>query len=414
MPARQDKVCSVDCFVSPNEFFDWRNSKQLSKLHACWVEIDTRDHAILSADQEARIVDEVLEQLVERNLPSPTAYVLSGSGGLHLYWIFEGVQAFHWRKFAWKAMADKLCDLPGGALWSVDHGASKDPARVLRMVGSIHSKSGRSVDCRIGGPLYQFESLAKQLGVPCFEPPRPLKSIAADSSKVVAEEPSAQITPVEERRADPQPRKSTAPYPNAEAPQKHSIKGWWFRIYTQIVSDLRRAGRPVVEGRRDNTAYILYVALRHIVTDPDQALERVKELNAELIHLPEKDLIQYLSTAKKTLYKYKKDTLADFLEQQVGIKADFLFRPSPAPLTPDEVKARQAHAARTTAINRLVRTRQRLISCFQALQQTCLTVTQSLLSERSGFSMRTVKRHWRFLLDSGATRSLSIYSPLSL
>ena len=55
------------------------------------------------------------------------------------------------------------------------------------------------------------------------------------------------------------------------------------------------------------------------------AFLKIKQINHDLIHLPEKELETYLSTARfKTRYRYKKDSLAIYL-QQLGINTEFLY-----------------------------------------------------------------------------------------
>ncbi|WP_163836663.1 hypothetical protein [Spartinivicinus ruber] len=60
--------------------------------------------------------------------------------------------------------------LTGGRYWLVDKAATHGPARVLRVPGTIHGRTGRSVICKLGGPFYTFDSLAHQLGVPTERP----------------------------------------------------------------------------------------------------------------------------------------------------------------------------------------------------------------------------------------------------
>lgn len=382
----------LDVYISPNQFFDWRNTKQLSSLHANWVEIDTKGHKMLTQQQERQIVTEALAQLQAKNIPLPTAYVHSGSGGVHLYWIYEGVEAYKWRVEGWRAITSKIAKaLRGGKLWEVDLSASRDPARVLRKVGSFHGKSKRLVAAFIGGEGYSFDGLAKRLGIEITKP-TPLKIVESHPSEVS----HAKLKP--EPMSDPQPQKG-----------KHTIGQWWGKIYFHILHSLRRKGVPI--GQRDSAAFLLFNALRHLKSD-EEAFETIKTLNDELIHLTDEELEAYLSTAKKIRYKYKKDSVADYLERQLGIKADFLYKDSPAPLPPEEIKRRQHIAAKVTAHSRSNKTLSRLLDALRSLMETRMLVTQEAIATVAGRSVRTVRRYWEIIKKEAVNSSPSIYSPL--
>ncbi|MDE1465947.1 hypothetical protein [Spartinivicinus poritis] len=267
LPSIDSKRCSVDLFISPNQFFDWRNTKQLASLHANWLEIDTKGHEILSEDDELKVISEVFSQITQAGLPEPTGYILSGTGGIHLYWIYAGVEAYKWRVDIWRNITTKLGKaLTGSELWHVDWGASRDPARVMRMIGTYHGKSGRLTQGYIGGPFYSFSGLAQALNVSYKQP------VPAVASSTVAVLPKKKATAV------------VSPSDKNKVTGRHTIGQWWAKIYFHTLSHFRKTGVP--EGKRDSVAFILYVALRHMKSSEEDAFQDILTLNDELIKLP--------------------------------------------------------------------------------------------------------------------------------
>lgn len=406
VPARGEVTCSVDVFLSPNEFFDWRNTKQLAALHANWLEIDTVGHQVLTEEQQEEVFREVHQAICDRGLPPPTGYVASGSGGLHLYWIYQQVPAYRWRVRVWReitlvlAKAMKEACKPS-SLWHVDFSASRDPARVLRLPGTIHGGSGRTVVGYIGGPKYTFASLAKSL----VSSKENIQAVEADHSGVLRDIPSPRPKPQE-----PQQTKSPVPLiTKASQSGKHRIGQWWFRIYSVVCSNARRRG--VQEGQRDLFAFILFVALCHIKPTKDEALKAVTALNAEFIGLTEEELLAYLKTACSKHYKYRKDSVAEYLEG-LGIDASFLYENTKAPpLTPPEIRKRQQAAAHHTAAARRTSTLEDLRKAHEALVETGLNVTQAAVAALSGRSERTVRRYWGVIHKDRGSLAPALYIP---
>ena len=398
-----DKRCSVDVFLSPNQFFDWRNAKQLAMLHANWLEIDTAGHQVLTIQQQEALFADVLQVLAATGLPAPTGYVSSGSGGMHLYWIYRGVPAYRWRVRIWRevtlvlARTLKRARQPG-ALWAVDFAASRDPARVLRLPGTYHGKSGRLVHAFVGGPVYAFDALAR----PLITSRRNLQALALQS----AEGPIA--LPVRPK-LKPEAPASAAPHAAGSVSGRHTIGQWWFRIYSVVCSHARSHG--VCEGRRDLYAFILYVALRHLKPSPRDALDAVLALNREFIHLDDEELRGYLKTATSKHYKYAKDTVAEYLEANLGISPQFLYERDKAPLPRHQVRERQQEAARQTANTRRHNTLEALQAAVGALLNKGLAVTQKSLAAASGRSERTVRRYWPQLDLGHRTLAPPVYIP---
>ena len=391
--------CSIDCFISPNQFFDWRNTKQLASLHANWLEIDinspagvTRENKkSLTPEEESEVIKEVFGQLQLAEVPMPTGYVLSGSGGVHLYWMYPGVEAYKWRINSWRDITSKLVSkLNGGKNWHVDLGASKDPARVLRMPGTKHGSTRRTVEYYDGGYTYDFEDLAKQLGVKITKPTH-LKLVTQPKKETQA-------------RKAKTPKAKSDTTPNSG---KHTIGQWWFKIYTNVLQHIQK--NPVKEGMRDSAAFIIYVALRHI-QDADSAFNRVRQINERLIGLTDDELARYLKTAQNTLYKYKKDSISEYLSRQLGMDTSFLYQ-SKTKLTPEEVAIARKASALTTAKRKAEGTFSRILKAARELLSDQSPLTQTSVAAICGRSERTVRRYWKDLLEHPVIRCASIYSP---
>lgn len=377
---------NTDFFMSPNQFFGWRCKRSLAKLHANYIEIDTLEHQILSVAEENQIIDDVLAKLEASSLPLPNAIVKSGSGGLHLYWIYSPVEAFRWRLNVWQQFTEKVkSELGSGLNWHVDTQASLDPTRVLRLPGSCHSKSKRAVLAYvIQQERYEFNSLLQSVGINT-ERPTYLKPVEKETDRVskptVQAKKPLSISQLEKQKSN----------------SKHNINGWWLRTYWAVLNHFKN--RQVSEGKRDSVAFILYVALRHIKKDPDLAFEEIRRINDSKIGLSSDELESFLSTARKKKYRYRKETLANYLVNNLDMNVDYLYDSIKVRLTPLEVSIRRQHGALLTAASKKQRTLDSLIQKRSQLLAMGYQVTQANLAEAINISERTVRRYWRILLD---------------
>lgn len=117
-----------DRFMSVNEFNGWRLVKLLRSLRACYVDLD-----------DCRTVEAALDAVDDAALPRPS-YVVHSGRGVHLYWLLEAVPAKALP--VWQAIQTKL--IASLASVGADRAAS-DCTRVLRLVGTINSKSNTEV-----------------------------------------------------------------------------------------------------------------------------------------------------------------------------------------------------------------------------------------------------------------------------
>lgn len=374
-------------YFSPNEFFSWRNTKQVSLLHSNFLDIDTIDHKILTDEQESILINEVFEQLINAGVPWPSALVKSGSGGIHLYWAYSPVPAYKYNVEAWKEVTAKLAStLTGGDLWSVDLSASLDVSRVLRLPGSIHPKSGRTVKEQIITPdLYQFSHLLKSFDLVHLQNKKVTRLHTTKNT------PEKDPILIEKRRGI----------------GKHNIKTWWANTYFHIVNKGRREGFSV--GQRDYAAFMLFVALRHIKGCPDKAFEEIKKLNDEFIHLSNSELNTYLKTAFTTQYKYKKDTLYSYLKNNLGMNPSYLYSLQPVRLSPVERNKRQSEGANSAASIKRLNTSNKLKAMYRKLKSIGKRPTQAVVASNCDLSVRTVRRYWSEVVNySGVIRLASI------
>lgn len=362
----------INQYYTPNVFFDWRKKDLIAGFCTNYIEIDTTLDRGLRPDECAVVMNEVFSQLSSSNVPLPSAVVESGSGGLHLYWAYDMLDAYPARQQAWGRVARALTSaLSGGALWKVDSAASHDMTRFLRIPGSVHSETVRDVRAFLSSETaLSFDELAEQLGIRSVD--------QRINPHTVSNEPVWQ---------DSTPTASTG---------HHSISAWWLRIFWHLNQYVRDKGQ-IKRGQRDSVAFIMFVALRRTVS-LSKAWDRIKEINRQHIGLDEKELEQYLSTATRVHYRYRKTTLVEYFKG-AGI-------PVPAFLTGetvcwkqskglsvDEIKRRQSEAGTASANKRRENTLSLLNS---AIGQGFMSVKE--LAEKSGFSVRTVQRHMSKLM----------------
>lgn len=117
----------TDRFISVNEFHSWRLVRLLKTLRACYVDLD--------GCTDWRVALDLCDQL-----GLPPSYLVTSGRGVHLYWLMEATPG---RALpVWQAVQRKLI-----ALFSAlgADPACADSTRVLRLVGTVNSKTGTEV-----------------------------------------------------------------------------------------------------------------------------------------------------------------------------------------------------------------------------------------------------------------------------
>lgn len=233
-----------DTFISANQFYGWRRVRLLKSLRACYVDVDG------SAD-----LDQALALLRAARLPAPSFVVYSGRG-MHLYWLLQPTPG---RALpVWQMVQDVLIK----ALADIGSDpAARDCARMLRLVGTTHSKSGSQVrGVVLTDTLWTLHELADEvLGA------RPQKR-----SKVFD-------------LAAASARKGRATGKNR---WQGSIYGWWHLVYRDMVKIAEyKWPQGVPEGHRDRVLFIMAVALSWFCapgTLYDEILATAKDMTPSL------------------------------------------------------------------------------------------------------------------------------------
>jgi hypothetical protein len=130
----------------------------LVNLDALWADLDPQHLPELAPFRIEGNLDWAYEALVDAKIPVPNYAVFTGRG-LALVWLHEPVPRAalpRWRacqKHIYQALASLGADR-----------AALDPARVLRIVGSVNPKSGRLVEALTPvRPVWEFDSLADEI-----------------------------------------------------------------------------------------------------------------------------------------------------------------------------------------------------------------------------------------------------------
>jgi hypothetical protein len=108
-------------------------------------------------------------------LPPPSIYVHSGRG-VHVYWCLDRDVPVA----EWEAVADALKAKCKELEFPADPSATADPARVLRVPGTLNRKGATPLPCRVlsdNGSTYPLERISQQLGI---------KPLAGSKAKLAA------------------------------------------------------------------------------------------------------------------------------------------------------------------------------------------------------------------------------------
>ena len=163
-----------------------RSAKNATHAKALWIDADVKSDEPDKSYTSTAALDTAFEKfLVDASLPSPSALVMSGSGGMHIYWFSDRpLTITEWQPYAegLKALAIKhgfKCDL----------GITTDAARVLRVPGTYNRKRdpAKPVVLKVLGSDYDF---ATELAHVAATPP-----VVGNKSKPVDPSPLAGYQP---------------------------------------------------------------------------------------------------------------------------------------------------------------------------------------------------------------------------
>ena len=144
-----------DLFFSLNGFGQYRRIEHLAQLNAIFVDIDPVKSNSFGQNQE--LLMEYVNQLIPYKLPPPNILVSSGRGSW-LIWLLEPTPAQAlptWNKVQ-AYFVDSLLHLGADP-------KCKDVTRVMRVPGSINSKTGQTVEFKVlHENRYRLDDLARQ------------------------------------------------------------------------------------------------------------------------------------------------------------------------------------------------------------------------------------------------------------
>lgn len=188
---------AVDVYVGQQSMRGWRGVRHVHALGAAYADLDTYRVERLRGLRPEAIAEEVLAHLARLGRPEPSLITFTGRG-LAVVWTHDAVPAAALSR--WQAMEDQLIrDL---ADFGADP-AARDAARVLRLCGTVNSKSREVVRPLHIGARHRFGDLADAV-LPHTR--AQILSFRAEAAKRRAQRPQQQRKPVRAPREGRGPR----------------------------------------------------------------------------------------------------------------------------------------------------------------------------------------------------------------
>ena len=263
---KEDIYASVNSFYSPVGC----TSSKTKKLNAIFIDLDYYNIEQLKGLNAEEVI-QVLRKEVD--YPEPSIYIDSGNG-LYLMWLLNNTYATTSSRAYWKKIEETLIKLfkPYGADTKV-----KDHARVLRIPGTINSKTGRMARVILPG-IFDDDIISYSESPPRFE----LREIA------------------EYFWGD---KKEASKYEPKKKPKINNLKS----IKTLLTLNYNRALdlarlvelRGDLEGSREYILFLYRLHLLYANIKPQEALELTLELNSKLTSpLSDKEVIGATKSAE--------------------------------------------------------------------------------------------------------------------
>ena len=263
-------------YISINTFYStFRRLEYLKELKAQFIDLDVYKTGFT----KEQIIMHLEADYFNKSIPRPNLIIDSGRG-LYLIWLLNSVPSKALP--LWKAVEEYLYSVlkPFGA----DRQAL-DPTRILRVPGSINSKSKTTVNV-----IEQYDYIYD------------LREIQNEY-----------LPELEERKAKKKGRPSKTVFIHRE----RSL--YYARI--QDIIKLCELREYDLKGHRELILFLYRYYLCYFLEDTQKALEDVLELNREFIYpLSEREVIRATRSAEKVYlsknkeYKYKNETLIELLE----------------------------------------------------------------------------------------------------
>lgn len=241
----KDFYCSVNSLYAPGK----HTSKYVKNLNALIVDLDYYNIPYLK-----RLTPEQVINLLEMdiNYPTPSLYVDSGQG-LYIMWLLEKTVATNKSKRYWRKIEETLIKT------FEEFGADrkvKDPARVLRIPGTINSKTGRMVKVISNTNIrYELSDIAEFFW-------------------------GCDIGVEEEKPKINKPKKANK---NTNVTTFKSVKNLHYTRARDIEKLVKLRANKSMEGIRENLLFIYRLQLLMAYTEQEIALNMTLELNQKFL-----------------------------------------------------------------------------------------------------------------------------------
>lgn len=272
----KDFFCSVNSLYAPGK----HTSKYVKNLNAIFIDLDYYNIPHLKGLTPEQVIN-LLE--MDINYPTPSFYISSGQG-LYIIWLLEKTVATQKSKRYWRQIEIGLIQL------FKEFGADervKDPARVLRIPGTINSKNGSMVKIIESNPIrYEMRDIAEYFW-------------------------GVDIGVEEEKPKINKPKKANNTNKNTNVTTFKSVKNLHYTRARDIEKLVElREGKPM-KGIRENLLFIYRLQLLMSYTEQEIALNMTLELNNKFIDpLCENEVIsatQSAVTNAELYFKFKNE-----------------------------------------------------------------------------------------------------------
>ena len=279
---------SMDTYISMNTFYKtYRRIDCLKELRACYIDLDIYNTKFT----KEQVIMNLEENYYNQSIPIPN-FVMDSGRGLYLIWLINTVPSKALP--LWKAIEEYLYkELK-------DFGADRkalDPTRILRVEGSINSKSNTMVKILDENDyIYDLREIQKNF-LPELQPSKNKKG---------------------------RPKKTV--YIHRERSLYQARLNDLITICKLREYDLR--------GHRELILFLYRYYLCYFTEDTEKALQDTLELNSEfIVPLREKEVISATRSAERVYleqdkqYKYKNETLIELLDitEQEQMKLSIIF-----------------------------------------------------------------------------------------
>jgi len=268
----------VDYYVSQNTLQPGARTHEASQVHlltALWVDIDgLRERLGVTPEAPGALADELIVHVRELGLPDPTLVNVTGQG-LHAKWLLAApllAGPFNLRR--WEAAQFQLGERFEALRWPVDRGA-RDAPRVLRLAGTINSKTGTRCRALRVARRVDFEEVAEVLQR--LTDRARAAAVAAGVTVAVAPPPPARAM----RSRSAEPAASAPAGTPAPAMPIEMVRAMWSRRLDVGVSIIRARG-GAQEGQRNDLFWVLANAVAWVSRSEDELHGRLARLNADL------------------------------------------------------------------------------------------------------------------------------------